>query len=194
MHKTETKQKLLNQLYEPYKQCMMCPLATQGRTNVVFGEGNTDSRLMFIGEGPGREEDEQGKPFVGRSGKLLTRLLAIADIRREDVFIANIVKCRPPGNRRPTPKESTLCKTLLLLKQIEIIDPKVLCTLGSCATDNILEQSTPISKIRGTLLEWNNRIVIPTFHPAYALRNPAVIETMVNDILNAKTHSLGKNI
>ncbi|RTL06821.1 uracil-DNA glycosylase [Candidatus Dependentiae bacterium] len=189
MNNTETKQKLLDQLYEPYKQCLLCPLAKQGRTNVVFGEGNVNSHLMFIGEGPGREENEQGKPFVGRSGKLLTRLLTIVGIDRQDVFITNIVKCRPPGNRRPTFEESSTCKKILLLKQIEIINPKIICTLGSCAVENIIEKQVAISKIRGTCLPWNNRIIIPTFHPAYALRNPRVIETMVEDILNAKRKS-----
>jgi uracil-DNA glycosylase len=189
MNEIEHKKRQLEQLYAPYKKCTMCPLGNQGRITVVFGEGNVNSPLMFVGEGPGREEDEQGKPFVGRSGKLLTRLLAIADIDRQDIFITNIVKCRPPQNRRPTLEESTTCKALLLLKQIEIINPKVICTLGSCATDNILEQSIPISKIRGKTLPWNNRLIIPTYHPAYALRNPTIIETMVEDILNAKTQS-----
>lgn len=189
MNLSKQKNKLLEELYKPYKQCLMCPLATQGRTTIVFGEGNVNSPLMFVGEGPGREEDEQGKPFVGRSGKLLTRLLAIAGINRNDIFITNIVKCRPPQNRRPTTQESSICKSLLLLQQIEIINPKIICTLGSCAIENITEQQYSISKIRGTFLNWNNRLIIPTFHPAYALRNPVVIELMVEDILNAKRKS-----
>lgn len=189
MNLKEQKEQLLKQLYEPYKKCLMCPLATQGRTTIVFGEGNVNSLLMFIGEGPGREEDEQARPFVGRSGKLLTRLLAIVGIDRKDVFITNIVKCRPPENRRPTLQESSTCKKILLLKQIEIIDPKIICTLGSCAVENIIEQQVAISKIRGSCLPWNNRIIMPTFHPAYALRNPAVIEAMTEDILNAKRKS-----
>lgn len=189
MNFIKQKKQLLNELYEPYKKCLMCPLATQGRTTIVFGEGNVDSPLMFIGEGPGREEDEQARPFVGRSGKLLTRLLAIIGIDRKDIFITNIVKCRPPQNRRPTLQESNTCKKILLLKQIEIIDPKIICTLGSCAVENIMEQQVTISKIRGTCLPWNNRLILPTFHPAYALRNPTAIEVMAEDILNAKRKS-----
>src|SRR5437870_4631307 len=117
------KQELLDKLYAPYKKCMECPLGNLGRTHVVFGEGNPDADLMFIGEGPGKEEDEQGRPFVGRSGKLLNHIFEIIGIHRKNVFITNIVKCRPPNNRKPLPIESNTCKSILLLNQIKIIRP-----------------------------------------------------------------------
>src|SRR5579872_2582777 len=127
------KQQLLDQLYAPYRNCTMCPLGTLGRTNVVFGEGNPDADLLFIGEGPGAAEDAQGRPFVGRSGKLLTKTLEGLGIKREDVFITNIVKCRPPENRAPTPVEAGICTNLFLYNQIKIIRPKVICVLGATA-------------------------------------------------------------
>lgn len=114
------KQNLLNELYKPYQQCIACPLGSLGRTNVVFGEGNPDAELMFIGEAPGREEDKQGRPFVGRSGQLLNRILELAGIKRPDIFITNIVKCRPPNNRKPLPLEINICKKILLSNQIKI--------------------------------------------------------------------------
>ncbi len=176
------KQTLLNQLYEPYKNCTMCPLGTLGRKSVVFGEGDPDANLMFIGEGPGRDEDEQGRPFVGRSGQLLTRTLAAHNTKRENVFISNIVKCRPPDNRTPTELESTTCKKLLLEKQIKIIRPAVICTLGSTALTHLTGKQFKITSTRGKILEQDGVMVIPTYHPAYILRNPSEISTFSNDI------------
>jgi DNA polymerase len=176
------KQTLLNQLYEPYKNCTMCPLGSLGRKTVVFGEGDPDARLMFIGEGPGRDEDQQGRPFVGRSGQLLTRTLIAHNIKRENVFISNIVKCRPPDNRTPTELESTTCKKLLLEKQIKIIRPRVICTLGSTALNHLTGKEFKITSTRGKILEQDELIIIPTYHPAYILRNPSEITTFSNDI------------
>lgn len=176
------KQLLLNQLYEPYKKCIACPLGTLGRTNIVFGEGNPDAKLMFIGEGPGREEDAQGRPFVGRSGKLLNHTLETLGINRQEIFITNIVKCRPPGNRKPTPIESKTCKTLLLLNQIKIIRPQAICTLGSAAIQGLLEKEVKITKMRGTKMIVDSITVIPTYHPAYILRNPKEYQLFENDI------------
>ncbi|OQA33869.1 MAG: Uracil DNA glycosylase superfamily protein [Candidatus Dependentiae bacterium ADurb.Bin331] len=176
------KQALLNELYEPYKNCTMCPLGSLGRKNVVFGEGDPDAGLMFIGEGPGRDEDLQGRPFVGRSGQLLTRTLASHQVKRENVFISNIVKCRPPDNRTPTELESTTCKKLLLEKQIKIIRPKVICTLGSTALVHLTGKEFKITKARGKIIEQNGMIIIPTYHPAYILRNASEITTFSNDI------------
>ncbi len=176
------KQQLLNQLYQPYKKCMACPLGGLGRTTVVFGDGNPDADLMFIGEGPGKDEDAQGKPFVGRSGQLLNRILELVGINRKDVFITNIVKCRPPNNRKPLPIESSTCKNILLLNQIKIIRPQVICTLGSAAIQGLMEKEVKITKERGTKLKMDTITIIPTYHPAYILRNPKELDTMVNDI------------
>jgi DNA polymerase len=187
----QKKQVLLNALYEPYKKCMACPLATLGRKNVVFGEGNPDAKLMFIGEGPGQEEDSQARPFVGRSGKLLTRILTMLGVERSQVFITNIVKCRPPQNRKPLPLESATCKNLLLFKQIQIIEPKVICTLGATALEALLEKEIKIGAMRGKETIFNNIVLIPTFHPAYILRNPNELEKITFDIQTAiKTSAL----
>lgn len=177
------KQQLLDALYAPYKKCMQCPLGGLGRTHVVFGEGNPDARLMFIGEAPGKDEDAQGRPFVGRSGQLLTRILQeIIGVQRMQVFITNIVKCRPPGNRKPFPIENKTCKNLLLLKQIKIIRPSVICTLGASAIEGLLEKEIKITKVRGTQLTFDSITLIPTYHPAYILRNPKELKTMISDI------------
>jgi len=180
------KQNLLNHLYSPYKNCTDCPLGTLGRTHVVFGDGNPDSKLMLIGEGPGREEDKQGKPFIGRAGKLLSRALEAIGIQRADIFITNIVKCRPPGNRTPTQEESQTCKKLLLAKQIKIIRPHVICTLGAAAIQGLLDDpSLKISRVRGKKLDLDGTIIFPTYHPAYILRNPKELKTLVADLSSA---------
>ena len=176
------KQMLLDTLYTPYHQCTKCPLAGLGRTHVVFGQGNPDAKLMFIGEGPGRDEDVQGLPFVGRSGQLLDCVLKNIGIQRDDVFITNIVKCRPPGNREPLPNESTTCKNILLFNQIKIIQPKIICTLGSCALRNLLEHDIKITELRGTRMNFGSITLIPTYHPAYILRNPQKIKDFVQDL------------
>ena len=186
------KQFLLNQLYEPYKKCFACPLGNLGRTNVVFGEGDPDAQLMFIGEGPGQQEDAQGRPFVGRSGQLLNRTLEDLGIKREEVFITNIVKCRPPGNRKPLPIESQTCKNLLLFNQIKIIRPKVICTLGSAAIQGLLEKEVKITKIRGIRINTNTTILIPTYHPAYVLRNPKEQQIFAQDIKTALEYTLSQ--
>lgn len=179
-----TKQQQLDALYAPYKKCTQCPLGNLGRINVVFGSGNPNACLMFIGEAPGKEEDIQNNPFVGRSGQLLNRALNAANINREDVFITNIVKCRPPKNRRPTPQESTTCKNLLLLNQIKIIRPLVICTLGSTAIQELLSMpKLQITDIRGKTQHMDNITIVPTYHPAYILRNPKKLEILINDLM-----------
>jgi DNA polymerase len=175
------KQSLLDKLYAPYKDCTMCPLGFQGRKNIVWGEGNPDARLMFIGEGPGRDEDEQGRPFVGRSGKLLTKTLEGLGTKRADVFIANVVKCRPPNNRVPTPQESSICMGLFLYNQIKIIRPKIICTLGASATQAQLGE-VKITKVRGKIQHKDGIDIVPTFHPAYILRNASELPTFVQDL------------
>ena len=187
------KQTLLEELYAPYKKCQMCPLGSLGRKNIVFGEGNPNTKLMFIGEGPGQKEDELCRPFVGRSGQLLTKILEAVGLSRKDVFITNVVKCRPPKNRKPLPNESETCTNLLLFKQIEIILPTTICTLGSAATQVFLGKEVKITKIRGKQFKQENNILIPTYHPAYILRNQRELENFANDIKLAKKISQHRN-
>ncbi len=182
MDSANYKKQLLERLYAPYNQCARCPLGKLGRTHVVFGEGNPDASLMFIGEAPGQEEDIQARPFVGRSGKLLTRVLEAFGVSREQVFITNIVKCRPPNNRKPFPGESKTCKNLLLLNQIKIIKPRVICTLGAAALEGLLEKEVKISQTRGKAIVFDSTTLIPTYHPAYILRNPKELKALIKDI------------
>jgi DNA polymerase len=147
--------------------CTRCRLS-QGRTQVVYGVGDPDADLMFIGEGPGFHEDRQGEPFVGAAGQLLNRMLAEIEVPREDVYINNVVMCRPPGNRDPFPDETDACRPWLD-ERIELIDPVVIVTLGNWATRYILGAGISISRVRGQRFPWNGRTVIPTFHPAAIL-------------------------
>ena len=148
--------------------CTDCSLS-EGRTNVVFSSGSPDASLMVVGEGPGRQEDEQGIPFVGRSGQLLSRLLGEIGLDREDVYIANVVKCRPPHNRDPRQDEIDACKPYLR-RQIELVDPAVVVTVGNFSSKLLLGTTTGITRLRGTAYEWWGRYLVPTFHPAAALR------------------------
>ncbi len=168
---TRGKKQALGDLENEFKKCMMCGLS-QGRTQVVFGSGNPDAELMFVGEAPGFDEDQQGQPFVGVAGQLLTKIIQAMKLRREDVYIANCLKCRPPSNRSPLPSEIATCKPILM-KQIEIIRPTVICALGKFATQTLLQTDEPISRLRGRFVDWNGIQLMPTFHPAYLLRNPA---------------------
>ena len=149
--------------------CTKCRLAN-GRTQVVFGVGNPHADLMFIGEAPGFHEDKQGEPFVGAAGQLLTKLLGDIGLQREDVYIANVLKCRPPGNRDPMPDEIESCKPWLK-EQLDLIDPRVIATLGNFSTQLLLGKKVGISKVRGQRFEWRGRLLIPTFHPAAILRS-----------------------
>ncbi len=151
------------------KGCTRCVLC-QTRTHTVFGEGDPDAGLMFIGEGPGENEDLQGRPFVGRAGELLGRQIVAMGLTREQVFIANIVKCRPPGNRVPAAEEVSAC-TPYLLRQIEIIRPKVIVTLGLPSTQYMLSSKLAMNKLRGRWHNWRGIKLMPTYHPAYLLRN-----------------------
>lgn len=147
--------------------CTKCRLSG-GRTQVVFGDGNQNANVMFIGEGPGFHEDKQGLPFVGAAGQLLNRLLSEIGLQREDVWITNVILCRPPGNRDPQPDEVETC-TPYLRKQIELVDPKVIVTLGNFATRFMLDRPVAISKVRGQRQRWEGRTVLPTYHPAAVL-------------------------
>lgn len=149
--------------------CQRCELGTM-RTNFVFGAGSPNADLMFVGEAPGADEDKQGIPFVGRAGQLLTKIIESIGLKREEVFIANILKCRPPGNRNPLPEEIALC-TPYLLKQIDIIKPKVICALGKFSAQTLLDTETPISRLRGNFHDYHGVKLMPTYHPAYLLRN-----------------------
>ncbi len=151
--------------------CTACGLC-DGRTNVVFGEGSLDAEVMFVGEAPGRDEDAQGRPFVGRAGKLLTDMIRAMGFAREEVYIANVLKCRPPNNRDPKPEEVAACLPYLH-HQIERIQPKVICALGRHALRSLSGTTAGITKIRGKPIQLLDRILIPTYHPAYLLRNPA---------------------
>ncbi len=166
---TEKAQQLAT-LYEKFKNCQACDLAS-GRTHLVFGSGNPEAQLMFIGEAPGYDEDQSGLPFVGAAGQLLTKMIQAMKLRREDVYIANCLKCRPPGNRNPMPTEIASCNPILM-QQIDIIQPKVICTLGKFASQTLLQTQEPISRLRGRFHDWKNIRVMPTFHPAYLLRTP----------------------
>ena len=160
----------LESLRREAMKCKCCDMC-KTRHNVVFGSGNPKAGLMFIGEAPGADEDQQGLPFVGRAGQLLTKIIEAMGMKREDVYIANILKCRPPNNRVPLPSEIIECEGIVK-KQIGIIKPKVICTLGKFASQTLLRTETPISVLRGHFQEYNGIKVMPTFHPAYLLRNP----------------------
>jgi uracil-DNA glycosylase family 4 len=160
--------------------CMSCRL-NESRTQVVFGDGDPDADVVIVGEGPGRREDEQGLPFVGPSGNLLEELLGEIDLDRRDVYIANVVKCRPPGNRDPRPDEIEACKGYLR-RQLELIDPAVVVTLGNFSSKLLLRTETGITRLRGHAYEWWGRHLVPTFHPAAALRgSPRVLAEMRED-------------
>jgi len=169
----EEKKNARDTLWELVKKnamnCMACPLAST-RNKVVFGDGDPKSKLMFIGEGPGADEDAQGLPFVGRAGKLLTQILTAAKIDRKQVYITNIVKCRPPENRAPVPEEMIVCDQHLQA-QIMLIDPALIILLGNTPARWILKTNEGITKIRGKWFEWRGLPVMPMFHPSYLLRN-----------------------
>ena len=160
--------------------CEKCRLA-KTRTQVVYGVGNPNADLMFIGEAPGRDEDIQGQPFVGRAGQLLTDIIKAMKLTRDDVYIANVIKCRPPENRNPEPDELEACRPWIR-RQIEIIQPKVIVTLGRFALQSLTEKSYGITAVRGQWLDYNGIKVMPTYHPAYLLRNPAAKKDVWSDM------------
>lgn len=162
-----------------YAQCQRCPLGAT-RTRIVFGAGHPKSPLLFIGEGPGAEEDRLGEPFVGKAGKLLTKMVQAMGIDRPDIYIANIVKCRPPQNRNPHTEEIAQCFPIVQ-RQIELIDPQMIVTLGNVPTRALVPQAEGITKCRGTFYQYQGRTVLPTFHPAYLLRNPSAMELAWED-------------
>ncbi len=174
----------LQQFYEQIKDCQKCGLA-RSRTHLVFGEGNPNALILFVGEAPGFHEDQQGRPFVGAAGRLLSELLASIGLRREDVYIANVLKCRPPENRNPEPIEIESCMPHLW-KQIELIKPKVVCTLGNFATQTILGKKVGITKVRGQHFQVKNFFVFPMLHPAAALHQGGMKPALREDFENLK--------
>ena len=161
--------------------CDRCKLHTLGRKQVVFGVGNPNADLMFVGEAPGADEDIQGEPFVGRAGQLLTKIIEAIGLKREDVYIANVIKCRPPGNRNPEPDEVEQCEPFLF-RQVDTIKPKVIVALGKFAAQCLLRTDTPITRIRGKEFTYRDAILIPTYHPAYLLRNPSAKRDVWEDM------------
>src|SRR5579884_1595790 len=177
------RRELLKVVYEEAKGCTRCPLH-QTRTNVVFGAGNADADLMFVGEAPGANEDRMGLPFVGQAGKLLDKLLAEIELRREDVFIANVLKCRPPDNRDPHPNEIAACSDYLR-RQVTLIEPTVICTLGNFSTKLLRGDTTGISRLHGRdevrIIGHRAVRLYPLYHPAAALYTPSMLETLRGD-------------
>jgi len=166
----KVKDETLLNIREDLGDCTRCKLH-KGRNKIVFGDGNPKAELVFVGEGPGADEDAQGLPFVGRAGKLLTQMIEAMGLQRKDVYICNVVKCRPPENRAPEPDEVTACSPFLI-RQIDSIHPKVIVCLGATAAKTILNTTRGISQFRGEWLEWRGHKLMATYHPAYLLRNP----------------------
>jgi len=180
----ETKRQALDGLRREVSECDGCQLC-RTRTNLVFGAGSPDAGLVFVGEAPGREEDLQGFPFVGRAGQLLTKIIESIGLKRKDVYICNILKCRPPNNRNPLPTEILACEGYLA-RQLEIIKPRVICALGKFASQTLLRSDTSISRMRGEFFEYKGIKLIPTFHPAYLLRNPSEKRLVWEDMKKIK--------
>jgi len=177
---TVSQQPTLEEVRQELGDCQRCKLYA-GRTHLVFGVGNPAADLMFVGEAPGADEDAQGIPFVGRAGQLLTKIIEAIDLSRDQVYIANILKCRPPGNRDPEPDEVQTCEPFLF-QQIEAIQPRIIVALGKYAAQNLLRTKTPISKMRGEFVRFQNCWLLPTFHPSYLLRNPSAKRQVWEDM------------
>jgi DNA polymerase len=184
--------KTLDELRRAIGDCQRCKLSS-GRTHLVFGVGNPKAKLMFIGEGPGRDEDLQGEPFVGRAGQLLTDIITKGmGLRREDVYIANVVKCRPPENRNPEPDEVASCEPFLK-KQIDLVRPEIIIGLGKFAVQTLLQSKVAITKLRGNWHSYHGIKLMPTFHPAYLLRNPGDKKLVWEDIKKVIKEMHGEN-
>jgi DNA polymerase len=170
----------LEKLAQEVIQCKQCPLY-KTRKKPVFGEGNPQAKLVFVGEAPGKEEDLQGLPFVGMAGQLLTKIIEAMGFKRKDVYICNVLKCRPPQNRNPLPSEIIACQDYLR-QQLEIISPKIVCCLGRYACNFLSKEDVSITKLRGKFQEFNGMKIMPTFHPAYLLRNPSAKHLVWQDM------------
>lgn len=168
--KISDKEQGISVLKKEIGNCTRCRLS-KSRTKLVFGEGSLNAKLVFVGEAPGRDEDLSGRPFVGRAGQLLTKIINAMGLKRHDVYIMNIVKCRPPQNRNPQSDEINTCEPFML-KQLEIIKPKIICALGTFSAHTLLKTDEPISRLRGKFYDYHGIKLMPTYHPAYLLRNP----------------------
>lgn len=189
---SDNKYTLLKKLEDEVKMCKNCNLNLT-RTNAVFGEGSYDAKIFFVGEAPGSEEDARGRPFVGRAGQLLDRLLNVLKIRRESVFIGNILKCRPPNNRNPEQNEIESCSPYLV-RQIELINPIIIVALGNYPTQFFTGSKEGITKLRGSVFKWRDWTVVPTYHPAACLRNPNLKKPLWDDVkLVLELSTKGKN-
>jgi uracil-DNA glycosylase len=175
----------LQELARSLHNCERCKLAKLGRTQVVFGVGNPHASIMFVGEAPGFNEDQKGEPFVGAAGKLLNDLLASAGLSREQIYIANVIKCRPPNNRDPEPDEVETCKPFLM-QQIQMIRPKLVCTLGNWATQTLLERKVGITKVKAQAFYMKDFVIFPLLHPAAALHQGNLLDTLKEDFKKLK--------
>ena len=171
----------LKAIREDLGDCTRCKLHTLGRRQIVYGVGNPNADLMFVGEAPGADEDIQGEPFVGRAGQLLTKIIEAIGLTRADVYIANVIKCRPPGNRNPEPDEVEQCEPFLF-RQIDTIKPKVIVALGKFAAQSLLRTNDPITRLRGREFKYRDAILMPTYHPAYLLRTPSAKREVWEDM------------
>lgn len=174
------------QIHAEIGDCTRCPLH-QERTHVVHTEGNRKARLMFVGEAPGADEDAQARPFVGRAGQLLTKIIEAIGMKREEVLIGNVNRCRPPGNRPPMPDEVATCKPYLL-REIAVVQPEVIVVLGNTATKNLLDTNVGITRLRGSFQDYKGIRVMPTFHPAYLLRDPSKKRETWEDLKKVRDH------
>ncbi|ALA57849.1 uracil-DNA glycosylase [Nitrospira moscoviensis] len=175
----------LQELAQSLHNCQRCKLAKLGRTQVVFGVGNPHASIMFVGEAPGFNEDQKGEPFVGAAGKLLNDLLTSAGLSREQIYIANVIKCRPPNNRDPEPDEVETCKPFLM-QQIQTIRPKLVCTLGNWATQTLLERKVGITKVKAQAFYMKDFVIFPLLHPAAALHQGNLLDTLKEDFKKLK--------
>lgn len=175
----------LQDLAKSLHNCQRCKLAKLGRTQVVFGVGNPHASIMFVGEAPGFHEDQQGEPFVGAAGKLLNDLLSSAGLSRDQIYIANVIKCRPPNNRDPEPDEVDRCKPFLM-QQIQVIRPKLVCTLGNWATQTLLERKVGITKVKAQAFYMQDFVIFPLLHPAAALHQGNLMDTLKADFKKLK--------
>jgi DNA polymerase len=181
----------LKAIREDLGDCTRCKLHALGRKQIVFGVGNPDADLMFVGEAPGADEDIQGEPLVGRAGQLLTKIIEAIGLTRGDVYIANLIKCRPPGNRNPEPDEAEQCEPFLF-RQIDTIKPKVIVALGKFAAQALLRTTDPITRLRGREYKYRDAILIPTYHPAYLLRTPSAKRDVWEDMKKVRAILTGE--
>ncbi len=186
-------QVLLEEIRGDIGDCVRCKLCRLGRKQIVFGVGNPDADLMFVGEAPGRDEDIQGIPFVGRAGQKLTQIIEAIGLKREQVYIANVIKCRPPENRNPEPDEVEQCEPFLF-RQVDTIKPKVIVALGTFAARSLLKTMDPISRLRGRVFDYRGAKLVPTFHPAFLLRNPSCRREVWEDMKKVRALLNGEHV